>query len=356
MADIFDEFTNLTLNNEEARSDADLIKVNPYYAPELTRIHGIQTGVIMDKYIPILGQFEDIGKIDPGSCGVNAFTDALPVSQKTWTPKLISSRITLCVDDIPAKLKFWMESNKASKRWEQINSPLKQFILDRTQEAVTRAIIRIAEFGDTGAKVVGSGGYLTAGTVAALFTMLDGMWKQIFTDGALVTPLIYRYTISENTEGTKAAQLLLADDTAYKVFKAMDENLPPEAEAGNNVFQITKSLWDNWVSYIENKAGAYRPELLQDGMTKETFRGRPIIVRKDWDRMIRKYHDLGATYYFPHRAILTDINNIPVGTSDTESFTSLDAFYWKKDKAHYTDVAWREDCKLLQENSITVAY
>jgi hypothetical protein len=91
-------------------------------------------------------------------------------------------------------------------------------------------------------------------------------------------------------------------------------------------------------------------------MTKETFRGRPIIVRKDWDRMIRKYHDLGTTYYLPHRAILTDINNIPVGTSDTESFSSLDSFYWKKDKAHYTDVAWREDCKILQENSIVVAY
>jgi hypothetical protein len=248
-----------------------------------------------------------------------------------------------------------MESNKASKRWEQINSPLKQFILDRTQEAVTRGIIRIAEFADTDAKVVGSGGYLTAGTVAALFTMLDGMWKQIFTDGA-GAGLIYRYTIDANAEATKAAQLALADDAAYEVFKAMDENLPPEAEAGNNIFQITKSLWDNWVSYIENKSGAYRPELFQDGMTKETFRGRPIIVRKDWDRMIRKYHDLGTTYYLPHRAILTDINNIPVGTSDTESFSSLDSFYWKKDKAHYTDVAWREDCKILQENSIVVAY
>jgi hypothetical protein len=356
MADIFDNFSNLTLNNQEATQDSDLIKVNPYFTPELNRIHGVQTGVIMDKYIPILGQFDDIGLVDPGSCGTNTYTDGIAVSQKTWTPKLISARIKLCADDIPAKLKFWMETQKASGRWENINNPLKQFVLDRTQEAVTRAIIRVADFGDTGGLLVADGGYLTAGTTIALFTMLDGLWKQIFTDGALGTPLIYRYEIDENTKGTADEQLTLADNAAYLAFKALDENLPPEAEAGNNVLQCTKSLWDNWVTYIENKSGAYRPEILQDGMTKETFRGRPLIVRKDWDRLIRKYHNLGTTYYLPHRAILTDINNIPVGTSDTQSFTTLNAFYVPKDKAHYTDVAWREDCKLLQEDSIAVAY
>lgn len=356
MADVLDNFSNLTLNTQEATQDSDLIKVNPYLVPEVTRIHGVQTGVIMDKYIPILGQFEDIGKVDPGNCSTNDFVDGIPVSQKTWTPKLISSRITICADDIPAKLKFWMEQMKASGRWENINAPLKQFILDRAQEAVTRAIIRIAEFADTSAALVANGGNMTAGTTLTYFTMLDGLWKQIFTDGALGTPLIERYTINENSNATKQLQLALADNAAYEAMANLVEKLPAEAMAGRNVLQITKTLWDNWVRFIENKAGAYRPELLQDGMTKENFRGFPIIVRSDWDRMIRKYHDLGTTYYLPHRAILTDINNIPIGTSDTQSFSTIDAFYDKVTKKHYTDVAWRQDCKLLQENSIAVAY
>ena len=355
MADIFDELANLTLNTKEATEDSDLIKVNPYFTPELSRIHGVQTGIIMDQYIPILGQFEDIGILHPGSCGANTFSDAFPVSEKTWTPKLMSSRIPMCVDDLPAKMKFWMEAQKASNRWEDINNPLKQYVLDRISEVVARAIIRIAELGDTTADVVGSGGNLTAGTTIALFTMLDGLWKQIFDDDA-GSQLIYKYTITENAEASKAAQAALADDAAYEAMAALDENLPPEAESGNNVFQITKTIWDNWVRYIENKSGAYRPELMQDGMTKETFRGRPLIVRKDWDRLIKKYHDLGATYYLPHRIILTDINNVPVGTSDKESFNSLRTWFENKDKILYTDVAWREDCKLLQENSIAVAY
>lgn len=359
MADIFDYLNSeLTLNTKEATEDSEIIKTNPYINPEVASVHGVQTGIMMDQYIPILGQLEDIGLVDPGTCGVNTFTSAFPVSEKQWTPKKISARIALCADDIPQKLKFWMEQQIMLKRWENINQPLKQFVLDLAMDSLKRAIILKAEFGDTGAAVVGSGGHLTAGTTVGLFTIFDGIWKQIFTDDALgASALIYRYTISENTAGTKDEQLALADDAAYKCFKDLYENLPPEAmDSGNVKYQITKSLWDNWVTYIENKAGAYRPELLQDGMTKETFRGIPMIVRKDWGRIIKKYHDVGDTYYLPHRAILTDINNIPIGTSDTQSFSTIDAFYDKTDKKHYIDLAWREDAKILLEDSIAVAY
>lgn len=356
MADIFDSLAGLTLNTKEATEDSDLIKVNAYLNPEVSRVHGTQLGIIMDQYIPILGQFEDIGKLDPGSCGVNTVTDNFPVSEKTWTPKLISARIPICADDIPQKLKFWMEKNIASGRWDNINDALKQFVLDRASEAQARAIIRISEFADTAAAVVGSGGYLTAGTTAALFTMLDGMWKQIFIYQATSPTDQFRYEIAENSEASKQAQKTLAEERAYECFSALTEGLAPEAMSGNNVLMITKTLWDNWVRYLEKKGGAFKIELLQDGITKETFRGFPIIVRSDWDRLIKKYHDLGDTYYLPHRVLLTDINNIPIGTSDTESFSKIEAFYVQKDKTHYTDMAWRQDCKVLQEENLAVAY
>jgi hypothetical protein len=355
MASIIDQFSTLTLNTQEATQDSDLIKVNPYLTPDIARIHGVQTGVIMDKFIPILGQIEDIGLIDPGSCGTNSFTTAIPVSEKTWTPKLISARIPLCVDDIPAKLKFWIDQQKALGRWENISNPLKQFVYDRAVEAVKRAVIRVAEFADTDAALVSGGGDITNGLTIGLFTMIDGMWKQIFDDDS-GSQLIYRHTIDENAGASKAAQLTLASDTAYNTFVALVENFAPEAQSDMPVLQCTKTLWDNWVKYIESKAGAYRIELLQDGTTKETFRGYPIIVRSDWDRMIKRYHDKTSTYLLPHRAILSGINNIPIGTSDTESFSSIDSFYDKTDKKYYTDLAFRVDCKILQESNISVAY
>jgi hypothetical protein len=356
MADMFDGISGLTLNIQEATQDSDLIKVNPYLNPEIIAVHGVQTGIVMDKYIPILGQIEDIGLVDPGTCGVNTYTGNFPVSEKTWTPKTISQRIPLCVDDIPAKLKFWREQQKIIGRWENISKPLEQYVLDLAGLAVSRAIIRIAEFGDTAAALVANGGYITAGSTVGLFTMLSGMWKQIFVDGALGTPLIPRYTITENSGGDKAAQLALAADRAYEVFAFLTEAIAPEALSGSNMIQCTKTLWDNWVRYIESKSGAYMPELLQDGMSKTQFRGYPIKVRPDWDRLIKKYHDLGTTYYFPHRALITDINNMPIGTNDTESFSALDVFYDKVSKKVYIDVAWNEDLKVLQEVNMVVAY
>ena len=91
-------------------------------------------------------------------------------------------------------------------------------------------------------------------------------------------------------------------------------------------------------------------------MTKETFRGYKLVVRKDWDRLIKKYHDLGDTYFLPHRAVLTSLNNIPIGTSDTESLSRVDSHYNQTDKKVYIDVAWREDMKILVEDQMAVAY
>jgi hypothetical protein len=355
MADIFDGLSSLTLNIQEATQDSDLIKVNPYLNPELTNIHAVQTGVIMDKYIPILGQLEDIGIADPGACGVNTYTGNFPVGQKTWAPKLYSQRIPLCVDDIPARLKFWRDQQIASTRWENISNPLKQYVLDLTGLAVSRGIVRIAEFADTAAEVVGNGGNLTAGSDKTLFNNQDGMFKQIFADGA-GAQLIPRVTITENAANAKAAQLSLAADAAYQVFSELIANIAPEALSGNLVIQCTKTLWDNWIKFIQSKGGAFDTGLYTNGVTGNTFGGFKVIVRSDWDRLIKKYYDQGATYLLPHRATFSDINNVPVGTSDTQSFNSLDSFYDKLSKKLYVDVAWTQDCKILQEANMLVAY
>lgn len=352
---MFDGLSGLTLNIQEATQDSDLIFVNPFYNPEISQFHGVQTGITAQKRIPILGQLGDIGHIDPGSCGTNSYTGSFPVSEKTWNPILFSERIALCADDVPANLKFWRDEQVASKRWENISRPLEQYVLDITALSVARAITRLAEFADSAAEVVGSGGYLTAGSDKTLFTAQDGQWKQIFTDGA-GAGLIPRYTIDANSAATKALQLALADDAAYNVFQALIENMTPEAIAAGLEIECTKTLWDNYVRFMQKNSGAFNPEFYSAGYSTAMFGGYKVNVRTDWDRLIRKYHDLGTTYYLPHRATLKDKNNVPVGTSDTQSFSALDVFYDKVTKKIYIDVAWRQDCKILQEETLSVAY
>jgi len=349
------DFSTLTLNEEEARSLSEVIQEITYARPELSDVHAIQTGVTMDKYIPLLGQFGLVGKVDPGSCSTNTETSQIPTSEKQWSPKLISYRMAHCQDDLPDLLKFWEKSRKALGTWEDVDNEMLAFITDRVVDANIQAQLRIADFADTSEDVVGSGGNLTAGTTTAYFTMIDGLWAQIFADQA-GDENIYRHEISENGEASKAAQSALASSAALDAFRAMYNNIDPRAFDGNLEFQITRSMFNNWQDYLEDKSLNFTLERAEDGSNKWNYRGIPIKVRKDWDRIIQTYFDKGDTYYLPHRAILVDKNNIPVGTSDEESLTSFDAFYDKKDKTHYIDVAFKLDVKILQEELMAVAY
>ena len=143
--------------------------------------------------------------------------------------------------------------------------------------------------------------------------MIDGLWKQIFAE------TLVRYTIGENTEATKVAQLELTSDTALQALRYMYNNIDARAhEADGLAYQMTRSLWNNWKDYLEDKSLVFSLDVAEAGSSRQAYRGIPIVVRNDWDRNILAYNNLGATYLYPHRAILTSTANIPVGTSDEE--------------------------------------
>lgn len=353
------DFSTLTLNSEEARETSELVFERAYNKPELNQVHEVMTGVEMDKYIPILGKFDLVGKIDPGSCAVNTNTSQIPSSEKQWTPKLISDRLIHCQADVETLLKFWKKSRIALKTWEDVDNEMMAFVTDRTLDAIYEAILRITSFGDTTNSPVGDGTgneLLTTGTDKTYFNMLNGLWQQIFTDQALATPLSYRYTIEENALGTEEAQLDLAADRALKVLRALYNNIPAEAHNTQLVYEVTRSLFNNWQDFMEDESLAFMLERTEDGATKWSYRGYPIIIRDDWDQNIKTYQDIGDTLYLPHRAILTAITNIPIGTSDSESLNDFDSFYNKVNKKHYIDMAFKLDIKVLLEAEIAVAY
>jgi len=354
MAEII-KFEDLTLNVEEARGANEMIFEDIYARPEIEQVHGIQLGVDMDKRIPILGQFGLLGKLDQGGCAINNETDQIPVSQKTWTPKLISGRLTHCQDDIPNLLKVWKKSMIAKGIWETVDNEMVSFIEARVANAITESILQKTSFGNTAAEVVGAGGYLTAGTDNDYFTPLNGIWEQIFIDQS-GPALIKRYKIDENSGTSKEAQLELAPEAALNAMRYMYNNIDPRAFSGNLVMQLSRTLFTNWINFLESKSLVHQLDRIENGASKFSYRLIPIVVRYDWDRNILAYHDLGTTYYLPHRAILSDINNIPIGTSDKESFTTFDSFYDKFTKKWYVDYAYRLDAKILQENLIAVAY
>ena len=351
------DFSSLTLNSEEARSTSELVFESAWKSPDLNECHDVQTGIQMDKYIPIMGKVGLVGQVDPGDCSTNS-APQIPTSQKQWTPKLISYRIEHCQDQIPDLLKFWKKSMIALKIWEDVDDEMIAFVTARASEATYESILRITSFGDVDASPVGDATgneLLTAGTDKTYFNMLDGLWKQIFDDQAGAAES-YRHTISENAGVDKATQLNLSSTAAYDAFRDMYENISPEAMTKELQFQCTRTLFNNYLTYLETEQKTHSLEKLESGQRVLRFRGYKVIERTDWDRNIQTYQDLGTTYYLPHRAILTYKENIPVGTSDTESMESFESHYDRTDKKHYIDSAYRVDIKILLNEELACAY
>ena len=350
MASLIDT-TDLTLNPQEALAVSEVVFEQVYNKPLLSRAHDVRTGIQMKTQIPIFGLLGAVGKVSSG-CTPNSSAEKVNLTEKYYDPALIDFRLTHCQNDVSQLFKLWKKSRIANKTWEEVDNAMMAFLADRTIDAAYEAILRISSFGDKLADNVADGGYLTAGVDPTFFTMINGLWQQIFADSSIV-----RYTVPENALATEAAQFALATDRSAQVFRYLYNNIDSRAHTvGNLVFQVTRSLTNNWEDYLEDKSLGFTLQVAEDGKREFRYRGIPIIIRDDWDRNIKTYHDLGATLFNPHRAILTPIGNIPIATSDEGSMTSLDAFYDKVTKSHYVDVAFYLDCVLLQSSLIAVAY
>lgn len=349
---VFDNLTNLTINIKEAETTDGIVFENPLLVPDVAEFHAVQTGIITDTQVPIIGQLGDLGRIDPGACGVNTFSGTFPVSEKIWRVKTFSERLDFCLKQLPANFKVWRDEKIALKSWESIDRPLEQFLVDTTKRAVTRAIIRQAEFGDTGAV---AGTNFTTGLDVALVTGFNGIWKQIFLDDAGAKK-IKRVVIDANNLSTFGAQMALAPDAAYNILTEVTRGLDPEYYSTANEINITPDLWNNYIDFIKLKGGGYDVSMYMNGIQTKMFDGFKVNVRYDWKQYIEKYQKLTNTYMLPHRVTFTVKENLPVGTSDTQSFSELDMFYDKRDKKIYADVAWKLDSKLLLEKGIVVAY
>ena len=356
MASLID-LSSLTLNPQEALEVSEAVFEKVYAKPTLEESHIVATGIQMQTQIPFYGLIGLVGKKSLGSCNVNAETKTIDTSQKYWTPQLINFRLTHCQEDIDQLFKMWKRAQSALATWEDMEDGQREFMADRIMDATLESILRITSLGDTTEDNVAAGGNITDGVSALYFTMIDGLWPQLFTEVAAGdTP---RYTINENAGVNYAAQDNLAADRALLAMRSLYNNIDTRArQAGGLVYQMTDSLFKNWQDYMEDKSLAFTLQRTEEGKgtTKWTYRGIPIVVRYDWDRNIRAYFDTTVKYYNPHRMLLTPINNIPIGTSDESNFQELDMFYDRTDKKHYSDVAYYIDCKLLEDYMAAVAY
>lgn len=343
----------LTLNPQEVTELNKVIFEKVYNNPAISDIHEIETGILMKTQIVLANRINRVLGKASTSCTPNEET-GFTMSQKYWEPAREDFRLKHCQADMPALLKIFKKDAKMNPDfYDKIGSEELGVLVAAISDAMIESLITKIWFADKTAELIADGGVFTAGTDIARFTTFDGQFKQIFTD---VPTTASNYVAITQNAGASYAEQALPADAALGYFKSMfnkaDKRLVKD---GTAQLLVTASLFDNFVDTLESKTIANGfLDRAEDGSVNIRYRGVPIKMMDIWDRVIDQYQDNGTKWNLPHRAVLTNKSNIPVGTMSESDFTTLDSFYDPVGKQNIIDAVYTIDAKHL-ENYLTVA-
>lgn len=354
---VFD-LDNLTMNPEEATQVSQAVFERTITGGMLSEHHDIVTGIEHKTQIPFIGNLGLVGK-KVTSCDRGNNPAQIPLTEKFWDPVLIGDRLKHCAVDVPSLFKLFRKAQRINPDfYDRIGSEELGVLVAKLEQAIQKMLNRLAWFGNTAADNVTDGGVITDGVDVAYFNIIDGLFKQIFTE--IPTSASNYVEIAKNAGANYAAQTL-DDGDAIAIFRAMHKAIDSRffeaiEEGAQPEFEVTRELWQNYEDTLEDKSIVFSLAETQDGISKRAYRGIPIKVRHDWDNNIRSYEDNGTKYNLPNRAILTVKENIPIGTLSESDFDTLESWYEKKDKANYIDFDLKLDAKHLLPYMTVAAY
>ena len=338
-------FSQFTVDNGAIRDLGELLFLTVFNDPEIERVLTISTGVYNGQK---LGYIDDMGDVGKNKSGCSPTYDSVNITgiEKTWAlgPWQIAKHICYTeLENTIAKYSLNTGTQIAylpdTPYWNDILVPL-------LQRAMVEMFWRIAWFGDTAAanfvpaqgETPASGGLLTPGVDASLFTMTDGLWKRL---RAITAANSHQLTeIAANAKTTYAEQKSALRTNGYAI-GIVDDML---SDADSRIFDkpdhaimMTNSLFKALRSDVKRLHNLQlEVEHVSSGIHLSRYDGHDIIVLDIWDRMIKKYEDNGASLNCPHRAILTSPQNLFAGTTDKDLVADLSVTF--NDETRYNNI------------------
>lgn len=344
--------SGLTINPEEAQEIGALVIEKSFVQGAMSECHSMETGIYHKMQIPFMGQMADSLKKVSG-CTPNTGT-GISLTEKFWEPETFDSRWEHCATDLNKLLKLFAKAQKVNPDvFDRTSSQELGVIFALIDQMIQTVLPTKVWFSDKVGALIAGGGKFKAGTDIALYNVIDGLWKQIFTEVASGDA---NYSaITENAGASYAAQVLPVDGALAYLTKAVeiaDSRLLQDAGAQ---ILVTRSIADNYRNTLRTKTlGAGFLEVVEGGKTQLLFDGYKVVVKHEWDRDIKALFDTGAKLDKPHRILFTTPENIPVATLSESDLTNLESFYDQYRKTNVIDVAFSLDTKHL-EDYMTVA-
>jgi hypothetical protein len=349
MASLID-VSGLTLNTEEAKEISKLIIEKFFVNGNLSDIHDIETGVTHKMQIPFAGRIADALKKSTG-CTPNEAA-GVAFTQKIWDPEIYDARWEHCAADLNILFKLFQKAARINPDfYDRIDSQEMGLIVSLIEQMLMETLpIKIWFSNKT---VIAAD--MTTGVDLDLYNVIDGLFKQIFAEVGSGDDNYVE--ITQNAGISYAAQALPTDAAVgylAKVMNQADSRLLADPTAQ---LLVTRSIADNYRNTLRNKTlGAGFMEVTENGRPQLYFDGYKVVTMDMWDREIKANFDDGTVLDKPHRIVFTTPANIPVATTSTDDFDTLDSFYDRYKKVNVVDVAFSLDAKHLEPYMTVAAY
>jgi len=272
----------------------------------------------------VIDKFNQLGKITKAftNGAFSAEADADKGSTITITPSRVEAEVEFRANELFNKMKGQLM--RGQHDFDNVDGTIvKNILLDLIGQGVKADFNRQVWLGDVD-------------SANADYGIYSGIFQAANDGGATELNTI--------TGMTQAEDAVLAAGNGVKILQGLYDAASPELlEAGNHVFFVSGDIADDYMASTLESSGyaAAGYGALVNGVPQLTYRGIPLVVRRDWDVHIAadfaNINGSGAANE-TYRAMLTTRDAFVVGTDFDEN--SVEQWYSQDNKAYRFRVSY----------------
>jgi len=312
---------NLTLSPENIRDLRQLINVDLWRDERLQDYFRIVPARHGDP-VGLIGKGNPIGTAGCG-CDPEYAKFAPSNTLKRWELGCWQAPLKVCWKDMEGTIAEYALKNGTPIGDLNGTQVMSEVIEPLLTDLYVDLVWRLAWFGDTDAENVSDGGAIVNTVDTALVDAVDGLWKQIRTINARAGAP--QYTDVAGVAGGNDKAHILVSGIPTKLIEQMMVNANAATMAlPNKVIYMTMAMataleWD-----MRNSGCGCMPwEDRVNGVRTTKWNGIEYIALPKWDEYINTFESGNS----PYRAVLTNKDNILIGTPGGELVQDFDMYF-----------------------------
>lgn len=344
--------SKFTFCGEVIRSVNELIFEETMKSPELDSIHQVWTGVVTDKEVGFIGKGGMVG-IPTTGCTPEPQPWEIGSRKVKWSPKTWEFLIAACWTDLENTAAVYsLRTGKDIPDFTDTDYMI--IVMEVLGGALLDMMWRLIWFADTAAKNVSDSGLITDGVDTKYFTLIDGLWKQIYAQIGGAGAAQHTATITENAGTTYAAQALDPKNVIGYLQKVV-MGAPLRLRRQRDVqLLVTQSVYDAYQMALEGLGISETYRNLVSGQEMLAYNGIPLKPLPIWDGMIAEYENTGTKLHDPHRILFTTKSTLAVGIDSEDSYQDFSTWYDRDSRAVKMEGFGRLDAKLANPDMFSL--